>query len=114
MMCDANVIGMMDSLKLARAFPNEVMKELPKTVKTGQPSLANRSLFETLASNGKTRAKSMGWHRAGVDTTATAEWLSSAAGAALLKDSVALASTRALVSMAQLTLSSHAENNIGC
>ena len=106
------LIGMLDSLKFAKGLPANVTATLPKT-KKGAPSFANRALFETLASDGA-NAATINWHFAGADAKATASWMRADAPGALLGDKDRLSETGALVSLAQLTLASHADNNKRC
>ena len=78
----AGVIGVLDTLKLAKDLPLAVKNLLPRTVKRGAASAKNEYLYMALVPEAERKA--MHWHDAYDDACATAAWLGSDAAQGVL------------------------------
>lgn len=86
----AGVIGVLDTLKLAKQLPLKVLGLLPRTEKRGAPSAKNEYLYLALVPEAERKA--MHWHDAYDDACATAAWLGSESAQSVL-DSYAAGNT---------------------
>ena len=71
----AGVVGVLDTLKLAKDLPLAVKMLLPRTEKRGAASAKNEYLYMALVPEAERKA--MHWHDAFDDACATAAWLGS-------------------------------------
>ena len=99
-----NVIGVLDTLKLAKKLPSTHVEKLSKT-EAGKPSFSNKSLTAALT---RSSLDQFVWHRAVDDARATGLVLQSGPFRAMLAN---LEGSAALIKLDQLVLAVHHAHN---
>ena len=79
----AGVVGVLDTLKLAKDLPSAVKLLLPRTEKRGAASAKNEYLYSALVPDNEKKA--LRWHDAFDDACGTAQWLGTQAAQEVLR-----------------------------